>query len=267
MHRKMILLKGFIFLCLCVFSVTAVCAQDFCEGNFDYDLDVDGGDAALFKSHFGRSPFKNPCPTEGPSLVPRTGQEHCYSWENEQVSCTSTSTGEGGPKGQDGELQKGVEWPDPRFANNGDGTVTDNLTGLMWFEDATCIKTHYLTFDNDGTSGEDGMVAWQHALDFVAGINAGSYSLCGAGHGDWRLPQVRELFTLIDFNTAWNSYLYPVFVNVYEGKQDGVYWWTSTSNVVDPTYAWVVNIDGGSTLVYIRPKHNSYHVWPVRGGR
>ena len=34
--------------------------------------------------------------------------------------------------GGDGHLQKGVAWPNPRFIDNGDGTVTDNLTGLMW---------------------------------------------------------------------------------------------------------------------------------------
>ena len=36
--------------------------RTYCEGNFDQDADVDGGDAALFKSNFGRSSFKNPCP-------------------------------------------------------------------------------------------------------------------------------------------------------------------------------------------------------------
>ena len=34
--------------------------------------------------------------------------------------------------GDDGDLQKGVPWPDPRFTDNGDGTVTDHLTGLIW---------------------------------------------------------------------------------------------------------------------------------------
>lgn len=266
MNKKMILLKGFTILCFCVFSTTPVWAQDFCEGNFDYDQDVDGADAALFKSDFGRSPFKNPCPPGGSALVPKTGQEHCYSWENEQVSCTSTSTGEGGPKGQDGELQKGVELPDSRFTDNGNGTVTDNLTGLMWLQDATCIKTHYLTFDNDGSSGDDGMVTWFHALDFVAGINAGTYSLCGAGHSDWRLPQVRELFALIDFDTVRYFHLLLVFVNVYEGIQEGSYWWTSTTEAESPALAWAVNI-GGGILGYPQPKTSSRHVWPVRGGR
>jgi hypothetical protein len=39
----------------------------YCEGNFDGDRDVDGGDAAKFKANFGRSPFKNPCPACGPN--------------------------------------------------------------------------------------------------------------------------------------------------------------------------------------------------------
>ena len=39
----------------------------YCEGNFDGDKDVDGGDAAKFKANFGRSPFKNPCPGCGPN--------------------------------------------------------------------------------------------------------------------------------------------------------------------------------------------------------
>ena len=49
-----------------------------CEGNFDYDCDVDGTDAAVFKSHFGRSGFKNPCPSAGPAPVGRTGQTTSY---------------------------------------------------------------------------------------------------------------------------------------------------------------------------------------------
>jgi hypothetical protein len=40
----------------------------YCEGNFDGDQDVDGGDAAKFKANFGRSPFKNPCPACGPNF-------------------------------------------------------------------------------------------------------------------------------------------------------------------------------------------------------
>ena len=49
-----------------VFSVSApnvfALPGNQCEGNFDCDVDVDGTDAALFKSDFGRSSFSNPCP-------------------------------------------------------------------------------------------------------------------------------------------------------------------------------------------------------------
>lgn len=254
MNRKMFLLKGFTFLCFCVLSANVIWAQDYCEGNFDYDLDVDGGDAALFKADFGRSQFKNPCPTDGPAPVPKTGQVRCYTWEGERRDCTS---------GEDGELQKGVEWPDPRFTDNGDGTVTDNLTGLMWLQNVTCMKTHYATFDNDGTS-DDGLVTWQHALDFVAGINAGTYSLCSADHSDWRLPNVRELFSLLDFYSyPWIS-LNSIFSNVFEAL--GSSWWTSTTFVFTPSHTYCVDIQYGFVTTLHQESHFG-HVWPVRGGR
>ena len=49
--------------------VVSTGAEDltYCEGNFDGDKDVDGGDAAKFKANFGRSPFKDPCPPCGPN--------------------------------------------------------------------------------------------------------------------------------------------------------------------------------------------------------
>src|SRR5210317_2432615 len=39
----------------------------------------------------------------------------------------------------DGDLKKGVAWPDPRFTDNDNGTVTDNLTGLIWLKKANCF--------------------------------------------------------------------------------------------------------------------------------
>ena len=43
------------------------------------------------------------------------------------------------PTGSDGDLQKGVAWPNPRFTDNANGTVTDNLTGLIWLKNANCF--------------------------------------------------------------------------------------------------------------------------------
>jgi hypothetical protein len=76
-----------------------VLAQDMCVGDFDYDGDCDGSDAARFKLDFGRSIFKNPCPPNGPSQVPKTGQTTSYA------------------TGDDGDLEKGVAWPNPRFTD------------------------------------------------------------------------------------------------------------------------------------------------------
>ena len=81
--------------------------------------------------------------------------------------------------GDDGDLEKGVAWPSPRFADNGDGTVTDNLTGLMW----------------DQTGDRFGMRTWAQALSDVNGLSF-------AGHSDWRLPNVNELRSLANYGQA-----------------------------------------------------------------
>jgi len=59
----------------------------------------------------------------GTAQLPQTGQTTCYDSSGTVISCTGT--------GQDGEIQAGVAWPDPRFTVSGD-CVSDNLTGLMW---------------------------------------------------------------------------------------------------------------------------------------
>ena len=55
-----------------------------------------------------------------------------YQWT--QAPCPSFATGQTSQvtPGDDGDLEKGTAWPVPRFTNNGDGTVTDHLTGLIW---------------------------------------------------------------------------------------------------------------------------------------
>ena len=53
--------------------------------------------------------------------------------------------------GDDGEIQSGLIWPDPRFTDNGDGTVTDNLTGLIWLKDGNCF----------------GRNMWEDSLDII----------------------------------------------------------------------------------------------------
>ena len=66
-----------------------------------------------------------------PVDLPRTGQTTCYAENGTVINCAST--------GQDGDTLTGVAWPVPRFTDNGDQTITDNLTGLMWLANGRCL--------------------------------------------------------------------------------------------------------------------------------
>lgn len=176
--------------------------------------------------------------------VEKSGVTKWYNSDGDETACSGT--------GQDGEYQKGIAWPSPRFTDNGDGTVTDNLTGLIWLKDANCIKSNYPEFDCDDTYG-DGKVIWQHELDFVSGINDGTYPNCGGGHTDWRLPNVRELHSLIDFSSV-----NPAVPNAagtgqwtegdpFSNVLPYVYWSSTTRAQSYCQSAWKVTIADGST--------------------
>ncbi len=163
----------------------------------------------------------------------------------------------------DGGLQRGVAWPDPRFsvASSGTGTVvTDNLTGLMWASNPTlsslCSAVTQTT--------------WQGALDYVACLNTNNY----LSHNGWRLPNVNELESLVHAeytntalcsgsgcsdNAAWLNT--QGFSNVQAAD-----YWSSTTYAGSTGYAWYVNMFEGDVVGY-DDKSSSYYVWPVRSGQ
>jgi hypothetical protein len=215
-----------VFACVALFSVNAAMAQvDYCEGNFDYDRDQDGTDAFTFKSDFGRSAILNPCPG-GFAAVAKTGSgqsQSVYGWD-------------------DGCLQEGVPSPSPRFTDHGNGTVTDNLTGLMWTKNA------------DACSGTK---SWTDAMDCVASQYV---SPCYAGYCDWVLPNIRQLQSLVDFGR--NNPALP-------GGHPFTYvqlspYWSSTTSVDSAEYAWLLVTNNGTA--YYGSKTNGAFVWLVRGG-
>ena len=147
--------------------------------------------------------------------------------------------------GDDGALQKGSVWPAPRFIDNGDGTVTDHLTGLIWLRNANCFSARL----------------WVQALSDSNSLASGTCGLLdGSLPGDWRLPNRKELFSLVDFsrdNPALpTGHPFPVV-------QSDLYWSAST-RVDNTSGAWVVDMQYGS--VGISNKANLLYVWPVRGG-
>ena len=234
MKGKVLALFGILFL----LSTAFVFAQDLCEGNFDFDDNVDGGDAFIFKEHFGRGGYNNPCPPDGPAPVEKTGQITCYSDEEpwEEIDCTGT--------GRDGDLQMGVAWPEQRFTDNLDGTVTDHLTGLIWLKDGNCF----------------GERTWVEAISDCNGLATGSCGLSdGSSAGDWRLPNIKELQSLIDYGSFMPALpLGHPFINEY------AVFWSSTNNTHYDWISWYVSLISGS--VGYDNKTEIYYVLPVRGG-
>ncbi len=149
----------------------------------------------------------------------------------------------------DGELKKGVKWPNPRFKDNRDGTVKDNLTGLIWMKNADCF----------------GRKTWMDALVECASL-ADNGSLCElndkSSEGEWRLPNVIEMQSLIDYGNV-SPALPPghPFINV--NKKHG--YWTSTSYYHNADAAWYVGMNNGYT--FYGYKDEMTYVWPVRGGQ
>ena len=167
--------------------------------------------------------------------LPQTGQTKCYDTTGNEIPCAGT--------GQDGDIQAGVAWPSPRFTSNSAGTLADNLTGLMWTQNANL---------------PGGNKSWAGALDYVAGMNAGIYQ--NFGYTDWRLPNRKELNGLVDYSRSNPPLqLDNPFINV----QSGLYW-SSTTGASNISSAWVVNMFFGDTGYRGKSDSFNLYVWPVR---
>jgi hypothetical protein len=102
-----------------------------------------------------------------------------------------------------------------KFKNNGDGTISDLATGLSWTQ-------------ADSGRGLD----WKQALGYCE-------TLSFAGHDDWRLPNAKELHSIVDYtrspSATQSAAIDPIFsitaIKDDEGKTDWPYFWTSTSHL------------------------------------
>lgn len=129
----------------------------------------------------------------------------------------------GGPFGNYVRAVRGTDYGTNNLVDNGDGTVTDAATGLMWMHNDT---------------GE--AVDWQEAL-------RNAESAAYAGHTDWRLPSVKELQGLVDYSGVFPA-IDPLFtcapITNEAGNADYGYYWSSTSALFQENgpyyYAWYV---------------------------
>jgi hypothetical protein len=184
-----------------------------------------------------------------PAQPLRTGQTQCDQGNSTMGACP------GSPTGQDGALLKGAT---RNYTDNGDGTITDNKTGLMWEK-----------LSSDGSIHDSGNgYTWYTAFTAkIAPLNSSGF----AGHTDWRLPNRFELETLPDLG-RFNPSIDPVFnTNCVSGCSvmtcsctQSFNYWTSTTPMGNTGDAWSVEFYGGIVGGY--SKGNSYKVRAVRGG-
>ena len=160
-----------------------------------------------------------------------SGQRTCHADDGAEVACAGS--------GQDASFAVGTPWPEPRFGLR-DDEVIDQLTGLVWCRNASLAEFP---------------LTWQEALDYVAGMNREQRF----GERDWRLPNRRELRSLLSLQTKLPALpeRHP-FINVFNG-----WYWTSTTAAISPAHAWYVALDGAR--MFYGGKDQSFMLWPVRG--
>jgi hypothetical protein len=184
------------------------------------------------------------CPAGGggPASLPDTGLSRCFDSAGDEVPCD-----DGACPGQDGRYPTGCP-AEGRFADHGDGTVTDRCTGLMWQRDTADVN-------GDGQANDDDSASWCAALTYCEDLNF-------AGHDDWRLPNVRELQSLVDYG-RFDQAIDPA-LSVSTSHVTWIYW-SSTSNAEAPVNAWTVRYAAGFHYGKV-DKAGAYYVRAVRGG-
>jgi hypothetical protein len=153
--------------------------------------------------------------------LPATGQTKCHDTVGGEIGCGSVDY-----PGQDGSYQAGCPTAG-RFTDNGDGTVTDTCTDLMWQNDTADVNgsgSIEIEFPGD-------RLDWQNALKYCDDLGF-------AGHDDWRLPNVRELQSIVDYG-RFSPSIDPVFGAVSD------WYWSSSSIAYSPDVAWSVLFDSG----------------------
>jgi len=158
--------------------------------------------------------------------------------------------------GDDGHYQRGITFPSPRFTvQDSEDCVKDNMTGLYWTLDGNL---------NDRAT-------WSNQIIYCEALDLGGYT-------DWRLPNINEMFSLMDTQNGSAPLALPTFptghpfINIKsryltdalaaDGWAD-LYWTSTTSQISSTNAYWYQLWDA-----YVRAsvKTSMYLAWPVRGG-
>lgn len=152
------------------------------------------------------------------------GQDSAFGVNHGTGHIKAYPAGASGPMGNYVRAVRGAVYGTNEFVDNGDGTVTDEATGLMWMQ-------------QDAGAALD----WEDALAYADSLTLG-------GHDDWRLPDVRELQAIVDYSGVFPA-IDPLFsctgITNEAGDADYGYYWSNTSayfgqNQPEYYYAWYV---------------------------
>jgi len=166
---------------------------------------------------------------QGNGTLPATGQRKCYDAEGSLISCPGT--------GQDGELQTGLAWPQPRFEVRQE-TVLDKVTGLYWLQDAD--------------AGPE-TLNWQETLHYVNNLELPLLERSLR----WRLPTINELESLVDCSQHT-----PALPAAHPFKNVRDVYWSSTTSCFEPDWAWALYLTKGATGVGFK-QEKGFQLWPV----
>ncbi len=134
----------------------------------------------------------------------------------------------------------------PSFVNNGDGTVSDRTTGLMWSRDTVDLN-------NDGVLDVNDTMFWEGAINYCENAVL-------AGYNDWRLPTIKELISIIDYE----SYNPCIDTDFFPDTVLDAYW-TGTS--WRPHMTLRVLFDRGNQYQQDKDYEVGFYVRMVRGGQ
>ncbi len=123
------------------------------------------------------------------------------------------------------------------FVDNGDGTISDLATGLMWMK------------DDSGAMLDKGELNWQEGLEWVENLNY-------AGYDDWKMPDAKELHSIVDYTRSPDTTDSPAIDPIFEatsiinllGQEDYGYYWSSTTHAEHNRGGSAVYISFGRAL-------------------
>lgn len=162
-----------------------------------------------------------------------------------------------------GTSENNVAWPDPRFSLVDNGNcVRDHLTGLMWLANANYSLTNGLIFMNP--------TDWDTAQTDISNFNQNGGA---CGYTDWRLPNITELKSLVNYSDLTNPMSPVDYLNGsgFTNVQSAPYWSSTLYVLSGGSQAWYIGMNSTGTDIagdsVVDSKGISHYIWPVRGGQ